>query len=98
MKRKELIEEVSQETGLTKEQTAKALDSLLDILKATLRQGETISIKEFGTFSVKERKERWCINPDLGTNMLVPARMVARFKPSEHLINAKDKNDGTSTD
>ena len=75
-----LISGVSEDTGLTKKKSAETVEILLGIIKNTLASGESVSIRNFGKFHVKERKERIWRNPATGILMELPARRIARFK------------------
>ena len=91
MTKKEFIDKVSERTGLTKKDAASAVNAVFEILKERLTQGDRITILGFGTFSISQRSERKGRNPQTGEEMTIPAKRVAKFKPSANLnarINA----------
>jgi nucleoid DNA-binding protein len=75
-----MIRGVSEDTGLTKKQSAETVGILLDIIKKTLQSGEHVSIRNFGKFHLKERKERIWRNPATGILMKLPAGRIVKFK------------------
>ncbi|MGM0627259.1 MAG: HU family DNA-binding protein, partial [Candidatus Fermentibacterota bacterium] len=58
MTKKDLVNHVSDAAGLTKKDSAKAVDAIFDGIMGTLGKGEKVSLVGFGTFSVKHRKAR----------------------------------------
>ena len=77
---------------LPKYKSMEAAESLLEILKRTLANGEDVLISGFGKFFVKEKRERLGRNPQTGEKMLLRARRIVRFTPSGILrdrINGK---------
>ncbi|MDR0613320.1 MAG: HU family DNA-binding protein [Dysgonamonadaceae bacterium] len=58
------------------------LDNLLSVITEELVNGHVISIANFGNLEVRKRKERVSIHPVTGKKMLLPPKMVVKFKPS----------------
>jgi nucleoid DNA-binding protein len=58
------------------------LDDLLSVIATELANGHVISITNFGNFEVKKRNERISVHPLTGKRMLLPPKMVVKFKPS----------------
>ena len=75
-----LITEVSKETGLSKTDTANALEGVLDSIKRELQQGNTIRIMRLGTFRIFQLKAREGHNPRTGEAMKIPERRIVRFR------------------
>ncbi len=76
---------VSEQVGHTRKQSSKMLDSLLELIKQSLENGEDVLISGFGKFSVKEKRERTGRNPQSGELITLPARRVVTFKCSGKL-------------
>ena len=72
--------------GLTKAQALEYIDLIFDQLKQTLAQGEKVMISSFGKFTAKDKKERTGRNPQTGGKIVINARTVVSFKPSDILI------------
>ena len=83
MNKTELIAAVAQKAGMTKVDTAKAFNALLEVTKATVKKGKKISLIGFGTFEQVKRKERKGMNPRTGKTIKIPAKKVVKFKASK---------------
>ena len=66
MNKSQLIEAVAADSGLTKADSARAIDSLLDTVTKSLKKGDEVSITGFGKFSVVKRAARQGVNPRTG--------------------------------
>jgi integration host factor subunit alpha len=86
-----IAERIFEEKFLSKPQAAKAVETLLEIIKKELENGEDVLISGFGKFCVKEKKKRRGRNPATGDEMILPARKVVTFSYSGIL---KDKLNG----
>lgn len=89
--RAELSEAVYQEVGLSRNDSAKIVESVLDEIAGTLVQGETVKLSSFGTFSVREKAQRIGRNPKTGDEVPILPRRVLVFRPS-HVL--KDRVNG----
>ena len=88
MNKAELIEGVSDKTGLTKKETGNVIDAITDTVKETLSKGERITLVGFGTFHVRQRKAREGRNPRTGKKLEIPAKKVPKFKAGKNLREA----------
>ncbi len=78
--------------GLPKSRSSELLTSLLEIMKATLANGDDILISGFGKFCVKGKNDRRGRNPSTGEDMMLEARRVVTFKcsrPLKQKLNGK---------
>jgi len=82
MTKADLVEEIATQTGISRNQTAVIVDQLLDAMSRALSEGRHLEIRGFGTFKVKERKERMARNPRTGDAVPVPGRRVPIFRPN----------------
>ena len=85
MNNKELINELAEESGYTKEDSQRLVKSLIDTMSEDFEKGENVTISGFGTFEVKKRMERVLVNPTTGKKMLVTPKLVLGFKPSNSI-------------
>ncbi len=83
-----LVNSIHNHLGLTKKQSNEVFESLFEIMKNTLENGEDILISGFGKFRVKDKNDRKGRNPATGEDKMMRARRVVVFKWSEIL---KDK-------
>jgi DNA-binding protein HU-beta len=85
MNKAELVARVARETGLTKADVQRVLDTVLDQVGRSLKKGERVTLVDFGTFLVGRRKARAGYNPHAGEAMRIPARRWPRFAPGKGL-------------
>ncbi len=88
MNKGELIEAVSGSSGLSRTDTAKAVDALLSTISSTLAGGGDVSLVGFGTFRVKARAARMGRNPRTGEAIQIKASNVPGFKAGKGLKDA----------
>lgn len=85
MTKADIVEQISNSTGLTKKDSAMAVEGFIQSIRQALSNGKNIEIRGFGSFKVKSRRARKARNPRTGEAVEVPARMVPTFKPSKEL-------------
>jgi DNA-binding protein HU-beta len=88
MNKSELIDAMADAADISKSAAGRALDALTDSIAVTLKQGETVSIIGFGTFSVKERAARTGRNPQTGATIDIAASKTPSFKAGKALKDA----------
>jgi len=81
MTKKEIVLKVAAETNLKQLDVKKAVQKSLDAIVASLANGETVELRNFGIFKVKQRKGRTGRNPRTGEKVPVPPKRVVVFKP-----------------
>lgn len=84
----ELVDEVMGKTGMNKAKSKEAVEAVLEGLQDGLQKGYKISLTGFGTFQVKQQKERSGRNPQTGEMIQIPARKVVKFSPGKNLRDA----------
>ncbi|MEM1299584.1 MAG: integration host factor subunit alpha [Pseudomonadota bacterium] len=85
MTRSDLSEAVYREIGLSRNESAELVESILTRIANSLVQGDTVKISSFGTFAVREKNERMGRNPKTGQEVPIPPRRVLVFRPS-HIL------------
>jgi integration host factor subunit alpha len=80
-----LSEAVYQEVGLSRNESADLLESVLKEMSHALARGETVKISSFGSFSVREKGQRIGRNPKTGEEVPIMPRKVLVFRPSQLL-------------
>lgn len=88
MNKSELIDLVAQEADLSKAAATRALDTILDVVTRTLKQGDQVSLVGFGTFLVGRRAARTGRNPKTGENITIPEANVPKFRAGKALKDA----------
>jgi DNA-binding protein HU-beta len=90
----ELIEAVAEAAGLTKTDSDKAVNALLDTIETAVRSGDKVTIPGFGSFSVSERKARTGRNPQTGASIKIAASKSPKFTAGSGFkaaVNSKGK-------
>lgn len=90
--RAQLSEAVYQEVGLSRNESADLLESVLGMITEALAKDETVKISSFGSFSVRSKGQRIGRNPKTGEEVPILPRKVLVFRPSQVMkarINAK---------
>jgi len=75
------------ELGFTKKKSVDTVESLLEIIKSTLAQGDDVLVSGFGKFCIKDKKQRRGRNPATGSDLILRERKVVTFKCSGKLRN-----------
>jgi len=88
MNKTDLVNAVSEDTGLTKKEAEKAVASVIDTITAALKDGEKVQLVGFGTFEVRNRAAKQGHNPRTGEPMIVPASKLPAFKAGKALKDA----------
>ena len=90
----DIADDIHKNCALNKSQSADLAESIFEIMKSTLEDGEDVLISGFGKFCVKEKNARKGRNPATGNDLILDSRRVVTFKCSPILrdkINVKRK-------
>jgi nucleoid DNA-binding protein len=80
--KRDLVMRISEETGLIQQDVFAVLQKTLDYIVDALVKGEHVEFRNFGVFTVRDRKARIGRNPKKPQNTVtIPARKVVKFKP-----------------
>lgn len=85
MTKADLIDEVSRLAELTRKDSEVIVETIFDSVVRSLRAGDKIEIRGFGSFRTRQRKPRVGRNPKTGERVEVPAKKIPFFKPSKEL-------------
>ena len=88
MRKLEIAGQIAEEMNITKEKAEDAVNAILDGIKQALCRGESVTLRRFGTFQLRNKNERLGRNPKTGEEADIPARRVVRFKAGKHLKEA----------
>ena len=86
--RMDLSEAVFREVGLSRNESADLVESVLNHVSDALVRGEQVKLSSFGTFSVRDKNARVGRNPKTGQAAPIPPRRVLTFRPS-HLMKER---------
>ncbi|MAE44231.1 MAG: integration host factor subunit alpha [Magnetovibrio sp.] len=97
--RAQLGEAVYQEVGLSRNESAELVESVLNHIGESLGRGDCVKISSFGSFSVRQKRQRIGRNPKTGEEVPILPRKVLVFRPSQLLkkrINEAKRSGATS--
>ncbi len=83
MTKADLVQNIADKTGLDKKDVQSVLDYFMDEVKTSLKSGENVYLRGFGSFVVKYRAEKTARNIKKNISIKVPAHYVPSFKPSK---------------
>lgn len=85
MDNKTFIDNLSSQTGHSKDEIASLIASLGSIISEALQNGDVIAVPTLGNFEPKMKQERMSVHPSSGKRLLVPPKLSIAFKPSSLL-------------
>ena len=88
LKKKELMQKVATETGMTEKEVTLAITTAFDAITEALVEGDRVNLPGFGTFEGRDRKARNGRNPQTGETILIPATRAPAFVASKALKDA----------
>ncbi|MFH1825094.1 MAG: HU family DNA-binding protein [Candidatus Firestonebacteria bacterium] len=90
--KRDLVRNVAQ-LGINNSLAKKSVQTLLDSIVNSLKSGEKVQISKFGTFIIREKRERIGRNPKTGEKVIIPAKKIPAFKPSKILKRQIEKGE-----
>lgn len=87
MTKSELIMQVSKGTGISAEDTRAVIESTMERIKESMAQGKNIYLRGFGSFIRVRRARKVARNINLGESVILPERVVPKFKPCRAFMN-----------
>ena len=85
MTKRDIVAAIYEKVGISKRESSDVVESVFEVLKEVLENGEEAKISGFGTFRVKEKSPRKGRNPQTGEGITITARSVLTFKPGQVL-------------
>mgnify|MGYP001316472882 CR=1 FL=1 len=101
MTKAELIDEVARAVEMTRKDSEVIVETIFESVVRSLRAGDKVEIRGFGSFRTRQRQPRIGRNPKTGERVDVPARKIPFFKPSKELkdtINHQEPTLAPSSD
>jgi len=80
-----IVETIQSQNGITKKESSELVESVINIIKTTLEEGDDVMISGFGKFCVKQKQARRGRNPATGQELMLDPRKVVTFKCSGKL-------------
>jgi integration host factor subunit alpha len=88
----EIVESIADENGFSKNKSIEVVETLIELVKASLATGDDVLISGFGKFCVQNKRQRRGRNPATGEDIILAPRKIVTFKCSG--ILRKRINDG----
>jgi len=85
MTKADIVEKVYQKIGFSKKEASELVELVFETLKTQLQTGEKVKISGFGNFLVRGKNQRVGRNPQTGEQIMIEARRVLTFRPSQVL-------------
>lgn len=80
----DIINKITEQAGLQKPEAELAVETIIALVKETLGEGDSVILRRFGSFQVRQKKERIGRNPKTGEEANITARKVVRFKAGKY--------------
>jgi len=84
----DIVNRVLEQAGLQKPEAEDAVETIIDFIKKSLGDGESVILRRFGSFQVRQKNERIGRNPKTGEEASISARKVVRFKAGKYFKSA----------
>ena len=85
MTKADIVERIYEKVGFSKKEATDVVESIFELVKQRLEQGEKVKISGFGNFVVNEKRPRKGRNPQTGEEIVISERRVLTFKASQVL-------------
>jgi len=83
MTKAEIVSEIAKSTGIDKATVLETVEKFMDTVKDSLANGENVYLRGFGSFIIKERKQKTARNISKGTAIIIPQHNIPAFKPAK---------------
>jgi integration host factor subunit alpha len=78
----DIVDHVFEKVGFSKKEATEVVESIFDIVKRHLEEGQKVKVSGFGTFVVHDKQPRRGRNPQTGDSIVIRGRRVLGFKAS----------------
>ena len=95
MRKSEIVHRIALETDVTQARAEEVVNAILDEIKRALQQGDTVTLRRFGSFQVRDKHARLGRNPKTGQEAHIPPRRIVAFKSGYPFKNAVNGSAGT---
>ncbi len=88
MTKADIVTEISNKTGISKEDVLAIVEGFMTTVKNSMENGENVYLRGFGSFIVKKRAEKLGRNILAKTSVTIPAHYVPAFKPAKEFVDS----------
>jgi DNA-binding protein HU-beta len=92
MTKADIVNEISKNTGIAKDDVLKTVEAFMDCVKDSLAQNENVYLRGFGSFIVKKRAEKTARNISKNVTIKIPAHNIPAFKPAKVFVEGVKVN------
>ncbi len=92
MTKADIVNEISKSTGIEKLMVQKTVEAFMDSVKDSLKNGDNVYLRGFGSFIVKKRAEKTARNISKNTTIKIPAHYIPAFKPAKTFVTEVKEN------
>lgn len=93
MTKTDLVQEISKQTGIDRNEVLMIVEGFMEIVKGSLSRGKEVYLRGFGSFIIKRRAEKTGRNISQNTTLVIPAHNVPVFRPSKEFSNKIKKQE-----
>lgn len=86
MTRTDISHEIARVVELTGNEADEVLDAIVAALTSSLRRGERVEVRRFGSFGIRQRNGRIAHDPNTGERCSVPPKKIVYFRPSQEVV------------
>jgi DNA-binding protein HU-beta len=87
MTKQDVLRQITQQTGIDPQLNLAIVDSFFEVVKGAVSDGETIYIRQFGSFGPKQRARKIGRNISANTALVIEAHSIPSFKPSAEFVH-----------
>lgn len=91
MTKADIVEQISEETGVDKKTVLIVVESFMSTVKSNMVNGEEVFLRGFGSFIIKKRAEKIGRNIGENTSVVIPEHNIPAFKPCKEFMQAVSK-------
>ncbi len=92
MTKADIVNEISKNTGIEKTQVQKTVEAFMEEVKNSLKAGDNVYLRGFGSFIVKKRAEKTARNISKNETIIIPAHYIPAFKPAKTFVSEVKDN------
>ena len=88
MTKAEIVAEIASKTGIEKGAVQTVVENFMEVVKASMAQGNNVYLRGFGSFIIKTRAEKTGRDMSKKVSITIPAHKIPAFKPAKVFMNA----------
>tara|TARA_B100000427_G_scaffold311909_1_gene302931 strand:+ start:1108 stop:1392 length:285 start_codon:yes stop_codon:yes gene_type:complete len=92
MTKAELVSKIAEKTGVEKLTTLAVVEEMMQAIKSSIEENESVFLRGFGTFKAKKRAEKTGRNIKKNTTIIIPEHHIPAFKPAKVFVEKIKKN------